>query len=147
MNSPAPSDNAEARANRAAFFRSMKLNLWILITTAVYVGAAYAVRRHPEWSAGWKVALTLSPVLPGLAYAWLGLRMLRAMDELQRRIQLEAALFAALATVLVHTVVNVLTAHGLGWDLYPHGLGLGGTYLSMFIFWCLGLMTANLRYR
>lgn len=125
----------------------MKLNLWLAVATGTYLVTLFAVRQHPEWSPGWKVVLTLSPVLPGLLYARAGLRMLREMDELQRRMQMEAWLFAALGTVFVHTVVNVLTAHGLGWEKYPDGLGMGGTYMSMFILWCVGTVIANCRYR
>ena len=69
------------------------------------------------------------------------------MDELQRRIQLEAWLFAAFGTVIVSTVINVFNAQGLVARWAAHGLGVGGTYLTMFLLWSVGVVIANLRYR
>lgn len=89
----------------------------------------------------------LAPILPGLLYLRNGVRVLRAMDELQRRIQLEAWLFAALGTVIVGAVINVFNAQGLYGTWPAHGLEVGGTYLTMFILWSIGVVIATLRYR
>ena len=72
--------------------------------------------------------------------------MLKAKDELQRRIQLEAWLFAAIGTVIVSTVINVMNANGILWEDFPHGLEIGGTYLAMFFLWCIGVSLVNRRY-
>ena len=50
-------------------------------------------------------------------------------------------------TVVVSTIINVVNLHGLGGNWLPHGLEVGGTYLSMFILWCVGVTIANCRYR
>ena len=86
-------------------------------------------------------------LIPGLLYLRNGLQLLRGMDELQRRIQLEGWLFAALGTVVVSTIINVVNVYGLGGNWLPHGLEVGGTYLTMFILWCVGVTIANCRYR
>jgi hypothetical protein len=127
--------------------RSFELNAWLAVATAVYLMALFLVRQHPEWSPGWKLTLALTPILPGLLYLRNGLQLLRTMDELQRRIQAEAWLFAALGTVIFSAVLNVCNAHDLGGGWLPHGLEVGGTYLTMFTLWCVGVTIANCRYR
>jgi len=71
----------------------------------------------------------------------------KEMDELQRRIQLEAWAFALGGTVLVGTTMNILNANGIGFENYPHGLEMGGAYLSVFFFWCVGVAQATARYQ
>ena len=132
---------------RPSLRAQLKFNGWLAVSTLTYLVSLYLVRHFSAWSPGLKVAVTLAPVLPGLLYFKNGLRLLGAMDELQRRIQLEAWLFAALGTVVVTTVLNVLTAHGLGWATFPHGLEIGGTYLAMFFLWCIGVTLSTCRYR
>ena len=73
--------------------------------------------------------------------------MLREMDELQRRIQFEAWLLAALGTVVVSTIINVFNAEGLVGRWPTHGLEVGGTYLTMYFLWSIGTLIGNLRYR
>jgi len=141
-NEPQPDPTAVRRA-----LRSFELNAWLAVTTAVYAATLFLVRHHPDWSPWLKLTLTLTPILPGLLYLRNGLQMLQGMDELQRRIQLEGWLFAALGTVVVSTIINVVNLHGLGGDWLPHGLAVGGTYLTMFILWCAGVTIANCRYR
>lgn len=127
--------------------RSFELNAWLAVTTAVYLATLFLVRHHPDWDPWLKLTLSLTSILPGLLYLRKGLQLLRGMDELQRRIQIEAWLFAALGTVVVSTIINVVNVHGLGGVWLPHGLEVGGTYLTMFILWCVGVTIANCRYR
>ena len=127
--------------------RSLELNAWLAVATATYIVALLLTKRHPTGSPAWTSTLALTPILPGLLYLRKGIHLLREMDELQRRIQFEAWLFAAFGTVIVGTVINVFNAHGLDLKLLEHGLEVGGTYLSMLILWSVGLVFANLRYR
>ncbi len=131
---------------RRSFVKELKFNGWLAVATATYLVTLLLVRDHPEWAPQLKVTLTLLPVIPGLLYFRSGIRLLKSKDELQRRIQLEAWLFAALGTVVVSTVINVMNAHGMIWDDYPHGLEMGATYMLMFILWCFGVSLANRRY-
>jgi hypothetical protein len=137
---------SDCTAAKRALLRSLELNAWLAVTTATYVAGLLLIRHHPAWSPGWKTALTLMPILPGLLYLRNGRQLLREMDELQRRIQLEAWLFAALGTVIVSTVINVFNAQGLEGKWPTHGLEVGGTYMTMFILWAVGVVIANLRY-
>jgi hypothetical protein len=125
----------------------MKSLVWLAVTTALYLAGLKLLKQHPEWSPGWRVAATLTPILPGVFYLLSLLQSFRAMDELQRRIQLESWVFALAGTVVVTAVFNVLNANGLLLGQYPHGLQIGGVYLTMFIFWSVGVSISNLRYR
>jgi hypothetical protein len=129
------------------FQRSLQLNAWLAVSVATYVATLFLLRRHPEWSPAWKATITLTPILPGLLYLRKGIQLLRQMDELQRRIQVEAWLFAALGTVVVGTIINVFNGQGLDGNWPVHGLEIGGTYLTMFILWSVGVTIAKLRYR
>lgn len=150
MNNSKPVKNEVEQPNRSAVtraLRSFELNVYLAITTATYGATLLLVRQHPEWSSGWKLTLALAPLLPGVLYLRNGLRLLQGLDELQRRIQLEGWLFAAVGTVIVSAIINVSHAQGLAGSWLPHGLEVGGTYLTMFVLWCVGVTVANCRYR
>ena len=141
--------NEDEYRNRTALDqakRSFQLNGWLAVVTATFMVALYLTHRNPAWSPGLRVALALTPILPGLLYLRKGLQLLRGLDELQRRIQLEGWLFAALGTVAISTIINVLNANGVAGIWPPHGLEVGGTYMIMFCLWGFGVMIANLRY-
>jgi len=125
----------------------MKSVAWLAVTTALYLVGLKLLKSHPEWSPGWRVTLTLMPILPGAFYLFSLLQSFRAMDELQRRIQLESWIIALAGTVLVIAVVNVLNANGVGPSQYPHGFQIGAVYMTMFLFWSVGVAISNLRYR
>lgn len=128
--------------------KQMKKSLvWLAATAAVYVMTIFCLKHNAQWSPGWRVAVTLAPLLPGVFYLLSLLQSFRVMDELQRRIQLEAWVFALAGTVVVDTVLNVLNANGVGFAGYPHGLEIGGVYMSMFLFWSVGVAFSTLRYR
>src|SRR2546430_3590359 len=123
---------------RVSLKQMVKSLAWLAVTTALYVVMLRLLKRHPEWSPGWRVAATLTPLLPGVFYLLTLLQSFRAMDELQRRIQLEAWVFALASTVVVTVILNVLNANGVGPANYPHGLLIGGVYLTMVVFWSIG---------
>ena len=147
MENKTNSDSKGCEPGRGSIQQMMKANLWLAVTSALYVVMFWLVKHHPEWSPGWRVAATLTPLLPGVFYLLSLLQSFRAMDELQRRIQLEAWVFALAGTVVVIAVLNVLNANGIGPADYPHGLQIGGIYMTMFLFWSVGVTASNLRYR
>lgn len=136
---------SESRA--ANLKRAMKNNGWLFITTVTYLVTLYLVRENQGWDPKLRVGVTLLPLLPGLVYLRILWGTFKSMDELERRIQLEAWAFALGGTVIVSTFLNVLNANSLGFENYPHGLELGGAYLSVFLFWCIGVAQATARYR
>jgi hypothetical protein len=136
------------RETRAANFkRAVKNNGWLFITTVTYLITLYLVRENQAWDPKMRVAVTLLPLLPGLVYLRVLWGTFKSLDELQRRIQLEAWAVALGGTVIVSTAMNVLNANGIGFENYPHGLELGGAYMAVFLFWCVGVAEATTRYR
>ena len=121
--------------------------LWLAAATVIYLISLWLVRKHPDWSPATRITITLTPLLPGIFYLRALLKSFWQMDELQRRIQIEALGFALVGTVIVMTIMNVLAAQGVTLVSYPHGLGIGGVYLTTFIFWSIGVSISTFRYR
>jgi len=96
---------------------------------------------HVSVARPWRDLVALSPMLPAAAMAWVILRELRRMDELQRRIQLEALGFSFAGTAILTFSYGFLE-------------GLGSPKLSMFtvwptlaVLWIVGLAAASRRYQ
>jgi hypothetical protein len=121
--------------------------VWLAAATAIYLVSLWLVKHHQEWSPAARIAVTLAPLLPGVFYLRALLKSFWDLDELQRRIQIEALGFALIGTVLILTAINVCRAEGVSLVSYPQGLGIGGVYMTMFILWSLGVSIATFRYR
>src|ERR1035438_1148574 len=96
-----------------SFKKDLRLNAWMIVAAAVYVAILELLKRHPEWSPITRGLLALTPIIPGVLYVRTCLRFIRGMDELQRRIQTEAWLFAALGSLIIGTIINTLNANGV----------------------------------
>ncbi|GGB15717.1 hypothetical protein GCM10011324_27360 [Allosediminivita pacifica] len=88
-----------------------------------------------------RLLLALLPMLPALFICWVVVRSIRQLDELQRRVQLEALAVAFAGTALI--------TFGYG---FLEGVGL--PRLSMFLvwpvmasFWFVGVMVGRFRFR
>ncbi len=127
--------------------KDMKLNRWLAVATAVYVVDLLLVKWHPEWSAPMRAALALAPLVPGLLYVRACMRFVSGLDELQRRIQLEAWLFSAMGTVLVAIAISTLNASGIHLGGLEHGMGMGLAFMVSFVLWLVGSAIANCRFK
>ena len=127
--------------------KDLRLNSWFMVATAAYLASLYLLKHHPDWSPITRALLSLAPLLPGLLYVRSWLRFIRGMDELQRRIQMEAWLFAALGSLVVVTVLSTLDANGIPMGYLQHGLSVAGTFSLTFVLWLAGTGIANCRYR
>ena len=127
--------------------KDLRLNAWFAVAAAFYLTNLLFLKRHPEWSPLTRGLLALTPVIPGLLYVRTCLRFIRGMDELQRRIQTEAWLFAALGTLIIGAILNTLNASGVFLGELKHGLSLWGTFVLTFALWLVGTAVANRRYR
>ena len=116
----------------------------LLSTLTVYgvvLVGSIELLKHSDFAPGWQAAIALTPMLACVAAAWVILREIRRMDELQRRIQFEALGFAFAVTALATFSYGFL--EGLGWprlsmfDVWPLMAGL----------WVVGLAMARRRYR
>jgi len=131
-----------------SFRADVKLNTWAFVALAVAFVARWLLQHHRDWGALLQAAVALSPLLPSLLYLrsiahWIG-----SMDELQRRIQLEACLFATTATVFITMTLSLLgTVSGLQMPRLQHGLSWEGTFAAVILFYVVGNMIVNRRYR
>ena len=91
-----------------------------------------------------RVALVILPLIPSLGYMFCVVRMLRRVDELQRRIQLEAIGFAFAATVILAMTVDLLEQAKL---LPAIHWGWSGLVVAMALLWGVGNVMASRRYR
>ena len=126
----------------------MKLNAWALVAVLVSILARSLLQHHPEWGAPLQSVVALTPLLPSLLYLRSIARWIGGMDELQRRIQLEACLFATTAMVFTTTALDLLEGVGILQSIrLRHGLGVEGTFAAIIIFYILGNIIFNRRYR
>jgi hypothetical protein len=90
-----------------------------------------------------RVALALIPVVPFAALLWRMIGGIRRMDELERRIQLEALAVAYPLAILMMMVLGLLQ---LAVDLSPDDWSYRHLWPMLFIFYLLGMVRARARY-
>jgi hypothetical protein len=107
-----------------------KVNYWLFICLAA--GAANGILFHTlvppidgvlredflTWPAGIRIIIESVPLLAGLLWARSMARFIRGMDELHRRITIEAWLIAALATIGYLSIWPMLDAAGISGSVY-----------------------------
>lgn len=131
-----------------SFAADMRLNAWALVALAVSIAARGLLKNHQDWGALLQSIVALTPLLPSLLYLRSISRWIGGMDELQRRIQLQACLLAMTATVFLRTSLDLLEAAGLLQSTrLQHGLGLEGAFAAIIVFYVLGNIIFNRRYR
>jgi hypothetical protein len=146
-NPPNTLESLKPCSGQYSLSKDLRLNRWLMVATATYVVSLFLSKRHPEWSASVRAALSLAPLVPGLLYIRSHMQFIRGLDELQRRIQLEAWLFAFVGTALVGTAVATMNEAGVPLGGLGHGLGIGPAYLTAFVLWLFGTGLANHRYK
>lgn len=140
-------DMEQKPTHLAPYNRTVTGLLWLAAATIVYLISLWLLKHHADWSPWARIAITLTPLLPGILYLRTLLKSFWQMDELQQRIQLEALGFALVGTVVVLTAINIFKAEGIQLVSYPQGLGIGGVYMTMFILWSVGVSISTFRYR
>ena len=116
----------------------------LLSTLAVYAAVlvgSIELLQHSDFGPRWQAAIALTPMLACFAAAWVILREIRRMDELQRRIQFEALGFAFAVTALATFSYGFL--EGLGWPR----LSMFDVWPLMAVLWLVGQAMARWRYR
>jgi len=112
-----------------------------LLVYGVALFGSIELLTHVEIARPWRDLVALSPMLPAAATAWVILRELRRMDELQRRIQLEALGFSFAGTAILTFSYGFL--EGLG---YPR-LSMFTVWPVLAVLWVVGLVLARRRYQ
>ncbi len=150
MNKTNPSNTLESIQPCSGLYslkKDIKLNGWLAVAAVVYCINLFLARRHPEWSVTIRAASALAPLVPGLLYILSLMRFMNGLDELQRRIQLEAWLLATVGTVLVGIAISTLSASGVNLGELEHGLGMGRAFFVTFFLWLVGSAIANCRFK
>jgi len=112
-----------------------------LVVYGVLLIGSIELLTHVDVARPWRDVIALSPMLPAAAMAWVILRELRRMDELQRRIQLEALGFSFAGTAVLTFSYGFL--EGLG---YPK-LSMFTVWPILATLWIVGLVLARRRYQ
>jgi hypothetical protein len=113
------------------------LVIWDFLLDNVFFDWQSIHRGHSPWAVPWAV-LTF---VPDVFLAWLYVRYVRHMDELERRMQLEACATAFLGGTLVTVFYAYLATGGAPrWD----PMAVPGLLIGL---WLLGLGQAKWRYR
>jgi uncharacterized protein YacL len=131
----------------SSFRADLKLNAWAFVAVAFAIVSRISLRHHADWPLLSRAIIALSPLLPSLLYVRSIANWIRSMDELQRRIQLEACLFATIGTIFITTAYNLLSTHGIYLSRLPHGLDWEDTFASVILFYILGNFISNRRYK
>ena len=113
--------------------------LAMLAYGVVLIASILLLQGNPE--AWWRFPVALSPVIPALVGMQVIVRVVREMDELQQRIQLEAVAFSLGSTAMLTFSYGFL--EGVG---FPH---LNWTFVLPMIvaLWGIGQIVARRRYR
>lgn len=147
METPNLIESVQPCSGQYSFKKDLRLNAWFIVAAAVYLVVLKVLSWHHEWSSLTRALVNLIPLLPGALYVRDCIRFVRGMDELQRRVQTEAWLFAAIGTLLISATINTLSAQGLPLGKMNHGLSLGGTFSLTFLLWIVGTIIFNRRYQ
>ena len=117
----------------------IQFGLAILAYLMVLVGSVIAVGANPD--VDWKYVVALLPVVPAGIVVWLTVRALSRLDEVQKRMQMQAIGFALASTALITFGYGFLEGAGL-----PH---LNWTWVLPLItaLWGLGLVGLMVKYR
>ena len=118
---------------------TMELGGALAVYALMLVGSI-SLLQHVDVARPWRDLLALSPMVPAAAVAWIVLRELRRMDELQRRVQLEALGFSFAGTAILTFSYGFL--EGLG---YPR-LSMFSVWPILAVLWAVGLVLARRRY-
>jgi hypothetical protein len=111
----------------------------MLLYTIVIVVSVTLLKAQPH--AAWRIPVALAPCVPAALGVAAFVRFLGRMDDLQRRIQLEALGLAFGATGILTFAYGFL--EGVG---FPH-LSWVFIFPFMVMLWGLGLAVASWRYR
>ena len=137
---PGPMQVVPASASTWVLYRTqIEFGLAMLAYLMVLVGSVIVVQANQQ--AGWRYVVVLLPVAPAAFVIWLFVRALARLDELQKRIQMQAFGFSLGSTALLTFGYGFLEGAGL-----PH---LSWTYVLplMAVLWALGAAIFSWRYR
>jgi hypothetical protein len=114
--------------------------VWFL----TYFGVRAAAESPNSFSKPALIAIVLVPVVPAALFLYFFIRDIRQMDELQRRIQLEALAFAYPLTLLLLMTLGLLQ---LVMDLNPADWSYRHVWQFVIVFYLFGVGLSVRRYQ
>lgn len=111
----------------------------ILAFLMILVGSVTVVEANSELT--WKYGVAAAPLVPAAIVIWLFVRALSRLDEVHKRVQVQALGFSVASTALLTFAYGFF--EGAGWPT------LNGTFILplMALLWGLGMIVLSLRYR
>ncbi len=125
--------------NKTAKTYAAQLSLALVFYAATLVASQLLLQRLP--GSDWRIPLAVLPVLPVAFGLRAFMRYLRQVDELQRRIQLDAIAFGAGMTALLTFTYGFLELA----DFPP--ISVLWVLPILTVLWGIGLLRASWRYR
>jgi hypothetical protein len=122
-----------------AYRAQIEFGLAMLAYLMVLVGSVTVLQANP--GAAWRYVVAGLPVVPAALTLWIFMRALSRLDELHRRIQMQAFAFSLGATALVTFAYGFLEGVGMPRLSWTFVLPL------MAILWGVGTAVFTVRYR
>ncbi|HKW30445.1 MAG TPA: hypothetical protein VJT54_13995 [Verrucomicrobiae bacterium] len=91
---------------------NLKANTWAFVAMLLSLAGDVWLAQPDDWGVFPKVIIAMVPVLISLFWVRSFVRWVRGMDELHRRISVEACLFATVVTLFVVTAWHLLDQAG-----------------------------------
>jgi hypothetical protein len=121
---------------------------WTVIFTGLTWALVYLLTREllesNQLPGGWRIIVALLPMIPFAFFLVFMISGLRSMDELQRRIQLEALAIAFPLAILLFMLLGLLE---LAIPLSPEDWSYRHTWSYLPLFYFIGLAIASRRYQ
>ncbi|GHP00275.1 hypothetical protein KSF_103220 [Reticulibacter mediterranei] len=133
--------NQSASKDQSVLKTYLREFLTAMFTYAVVVLVSVSLLEHSPSEAWWRIPLALTPMVPLFFALRAFLRYFHQIDELQKRIQLEALALSFCVTCVVTFGYGLLEYAGfpaLNWTWVP---------TFMMTFWGIGTAIASLRYK
>lgn len=130
-------------SGRYSFKSDLRLDLWAMVAIASHLAGKYLIITNPDWTVVTRILISIVPLIPLVLYGLKFKRFICGLDEMQRRIQMEIMLCAALGTLLLGIVVSIFNEHGASTWKFEYGLGFSGVLFSMMILWFIGSYIAH----
>ena len=126
-----------AQSTWVTYRTQIEFGLGMLAYLMVLVGSVTVLEANPG-DGGWRYAVALLPVVPAAVIVWITVRALGRLDEIQKRIQVQAFGFTIVSTALITFAYGFLEGVGLphlNWTLaLPMIAALWGIGTAVFTY-------------